>query len=195
MSSISDSDIANIRFPDKKIQRSIQLPRRGEGSVYIEIYPTGLVRLSHRIREKEKFLQTKLGLHSSCYGDKHNDFPDERFMGLEEAAKVAEELMVKVNLGDSYQTIQKHHKKQKQREKSKYASFEKMLLGYMEHMKGRRDYTSIQSAGPTHQIRTIVLNSCSSFSLLHPAVNRLSFILSIGFSILRVNIQCQPVKD
>ena len=71
-------------------------------------------------------------------------------MGLEEAAKVAEELMVKVNLGDSYQTIQKHHKKQKQREKSKYASFEKMLLGYMEHMKGRRDYTSIQSAFKCH---------------------------------------------
>ena len=38
MSPISDSDIANIRFPNKKIQRSAQLSHRGDGSVYIEIW-------------------------------------------------------------------------------------------------------------------------------------------------------------
>ena len=150
MPPISDSDIDKIRYPDKKIQRSIQLPRRGEGSVYIEVYPTGLVRLSHRIRDGKRFLQTKLGLHSSCYVDKHRDFPEEKFMGLEEAVKLAEELMVKVNLDGDYQSVQKHHQKRKQREKSKYASFEQMLLGYQDHMKERRDYISIRSTFKCH---------------------------------------------
>ena len=162
MSPISDSDIANIRFPNKKIQRSAQLSHRGDGSVYIEIYPTGLVRLSHRIREGRGFLQTKLGLHSSCYADKYKDFPDEKFIGLEEAMKAAEELVAKVSSGDSYQSVHRHYKKRKQREKSGYASFEQMLLGYLEHMQGRRDYTSIRSTFKCHILEEMS-NECRRY--------------------------------
>ncbi len=147
---ISDHDIANCRFPEKKIQRSVQLSHRGDGSVYVEIYPTGLVRLSHRIREGKNFLQTKLGLHSSCYVDKYKDFPNEKFIGMEEAMKAAEGLVSKVDSGESYQSVHRHHKKKKKREMSGFASFEQMLQGYLEHMKGRRDYTSIRSSFKCH---------------------------------------------
>ena len=64
---LMDDTLALMREAQVKARKSFALSGRGNGSVFAEVYPIGLVSLSHRYRVGTTVVQHHLGLHNSCY--------------------------------------------------------------------------------------------------------------------------------
>ena len=109
LSEFTDEDVAYLRKLREKSTKSLALSRRGLGSLFIEVLPNSLVRLSHRIREAGSFTQTKIGFHVSCIGDFKTDHPDERYLSLAEAMQQAEKIASRGAAHDNFKSTHLSH--------------------------------------------------------------------------------------
>ena len=150
-SGFTDDDVGYLRKQgDKTTTKSIALSRRGLGSLFEEILPNGLVRLSHRIRETGRFIQTKIGFHISCIGDFKTDHPDELYLSLAEAMQEAEKIAARGKTHDNFKATHLSHSVDSKRKKRGYATVEQVLLCYRDSMKGRPSYGDIESCLNKH---------------------------------------------
>ena len=147
---MTDDEISSLRKSGEYFTRSVQLGRRGAGSIFIEFHETGLVTLSHRVREDGKKRQKKLGFHASCFADLSLEYPDAAFITLDQAAALAEKHCSQRQSVDSFKTVFESEKANSKRQKRGYASFGQMLISYETSLVGRPSYEDAKSAFKCH---------------------------------------------
>ena len=150
ISKFTDEDVDYLRQQDEKTTKSLALSRRGLGSLFVEVLPNGLVRLSHRIREDGRFIQTKIGFHVSCIGDFKTDHPDEHYLSLAQAMQEAEKIAAKGAAHDNFRSTHLSYSVDSKRKKKGYATVEQVLISYRDSMKDRPSYGDINSCLNKH---------------------------------------------
>ncbi|MGI9274459.1 MAG: hypothetical protein ACR2PT_06325, partial [Endozoicomonas sp.] len=149
-STMTDDEIAEQRTSGQSFTRSFPLAQRGTGSIFLEFHKSGLVSVSHRVRDGDKKRQKKLGFHSSCFADFSLEYPDVAFITLAQAATLAEKHCKQRATVDSFDTVFKSETVNSQRRKRGFASFALMLRGYENSLEGRPAHHDVKSAFKCH---------------------------------------------
>ncbi len=147
---MTDDEIFSLRNSGKSFSKSVQLGRRGAGSIFVEFHSSGLVTLSHRVREGAKKRQKKLGFHASCFADFSLEYPDAAFITLSQATALAEKHCVQRKTVDSFETVFISEKVNNRRTKRGFASFKQMLECYENSLEGRSAHGDVKSAFKCH---------------------------------------------